>query len=256
MAGGLFIAFEGVDGAGKTTHARTLYGLLCQQRISARLVREPGGTPLGEALRTLVSVPRQVTASVWRLWLAPPRPDSQLAYKDLWLRMDPMAEVFLFAASRYQLVAEVIRPSLAAGRVIVCDRYIHSTLAYQGYGRGLNLNDLRRINELATGGLEPDLAILLDIKAAHALSRKRRTTQISRFEEEGAAFQEKVRQGYLEMAQSDPDRWYIVDSSQPRSQVTKSVWERVRGLLPEGRPVRVKPGRSRNAAVQSAFREI
>jgi len=228
----LLIALEGGEGSGKSTQARVLYGLLCQARYSVRLLREPGGTPLGETLRTLVSLPRQVQAAAWRASLVAPPRDSQLAAKELWLPIRPEAELFLFAASRAQLVAEVLRPALARGIIIVCDRFIHSTLAYQGYGRGLELRLLRQVNRLATGGLEPDLVILLDIDPERGIARKRRASDLSRFEREELDFHHRVRQGYLEMAAQDPRRWIVVDASRPRREVSRLIWERLQPHLP------------------------
>lgn len=236
----LFISFEGGEGAGKTTQARYLYGMLCQRRLRARILREPGGTALGEMLRNLISVPRQALASTLRRpgagaprqFLAPPQANVQLAAKELWLAMAPQVELFLFLASRAQLVAEVIRPALARDITIICDRYIHSTLAYQGYGRGLDLDFLRWANQVATGGLEPDLVVFLDMEASRGLERKRRVQDLSRFEEEEMAFHQRVRQGYREMALADPARWLVIDASLPRKEVSRLIWERVQPHLP------------------------
>lgn len=227
----LFIVFEGGEGSGKTTQARILYGRLCQARQRARMVREPGGTALGERLRTLVAMSRHTLLTSWKGDLLPPTPDSQLAEKDLWLPLLPQTELFLFAAARCQLVSEIIRPCLQREITVICDRYTYSTIAYQGYGRGMDLEFIRRVNEVATQGLEPDLVVLLDIESSRGVDRKRRTGEMSRFEEEELAFHQRVRQGYLKQVEADPSRWFKVDASLPKARVTHLIWERVRGLL-------------------------
>lgn len=206
----LFITFEGIDGSGKTTQARLLYGSLRRRGFRARLVREPGSTALGERLRRLLSSPRGATAS-------PP--------------IDPLAEVLLFAAARTQLVKEIILPSLREGITILSDRYLHSTMAYQGYGRGIDLKALEAINRLSTEDLKPDLIVLLDLEPGEALLRMGRAKENSRFEEEELTFHQRIRNGYLEMAAKDPQRWLIVDANQPRKAISKIVWERVSALL-------------------------
>lgn len=230
----LFIVFEGGEGSGKTTQARILYGRLCQNRQRARILHEPGDTALGDALRTLILAPRQMLFSGWRHSLTHPLTDSQLAAKDLWLAIVPEAELFLFAAARAQLVEERLKPLLQKDLIIVCDRFTYSTVAYQGYGHGLDLKFVARVNELATQGIEPDLVILLDIEPSKGLARKRGTAEISKFEVQDLAFHQRVHQGYLEMVQKDPKRWFVVDASQPKAKVSKVIWERVKGLLPPG----------------------
>lgn len=235
----LFIVFEGGDGSGKSAQARHLYGLLCQRKVKSRILREPGSTPLGEHLRSLISMPRQALASSWqqaapgtrRSLLVPPKAPAQLAAKELWLSLSPGTELFLFLAARAQLVAEVIRPTLSRDITVLCDRYTYSTLAYQGYGRGLNLDFLIAANRLATDGLEPDLAVLLDLEPGLGLGRKRKDKEVTRFEEEELEFHQRVRRGYLEIAAADPRRWLIVDASLPRKAVAHRIWERVSSIL-------------------------
>lgn len=229
--GGFLIAFEGGEGSGKTTQARHLYGLLCQRGHRARLLREPGGTPLGEVLRSLIAMPRQALAATWRHTLVPPQRDTQLAVKDLWLVMSAEAELFLFAACRAQLVAEVIRPSLARGITMICDRFIYSTVAYQGYGRGLDLELVRQVNAMAAGGIEPDLVVLLDLEPSVGLSRKRRAQEVSRFEEEELDFHRRVREGYLRQAAEEPQRWLVVDGRRGKAELGEIIWGRVEALL-------------------------
>ena len=199
----LFITFEGGEGSGKSTQAKALYRRLLSIGISCVLTHEPGGTPLGNRLRRLL------------------RGEGEI---------DPQTELFLFAASRAQLVREVIRPSLERGALVISDRFFYSTIAYQGYGRGLDLTIIEELNRIATEGLCPDLVVLLDIPVEEGLARKRLR---DRFEKEELAFHQRVREGYLEMARSDPKRWLIVDAALPRQRVTRLIWEGVTNLLSE-----------------------
>jgi len=198
----IFITFEGGEGSGKSTQARTLHRRLSRSDIPALLTHEPGGTPLGREIRR-------------------------------WLKgkgeSNPQTELLLFNASRAQLVAEVIRPALKSGTVVICDRFYHSTIAYQGYGRGLPLDLIEAANNIATQGLEPDLTILLDIDVAQGLARKKMR---DRFEREELAFHQRVRQGYLEMAKKDPQRWLVIDGSLPKKEIERLIEERVRQVLP------------------------
>jgi len=141
-----------------------------------------------------------------------------------------MTELMLFNASRAQLVTEVIQPNLKSGIAVVCDRYADSTTAYQGYGRGLDLEMVKAINDTATQGLKPDLTILLDIPVEAGLGRKRARRQ-DRFEQEALAFHQRVREGYLKLAASDPQRWLIIDGTQSRAKIAQIIWQRVSQLL-------------------------
>jgi dTMP kinase len=203
----LFIVFEGAEGCGKSTQARALYKHVLRSGISVTLTHEPGGTPLGKKMRHFLKRAREVHIS-------------------------PLAELFLFAASRAQLVTERIRPSLEKGTIVICDRYTHSTIAYQGYGRGLDFNSIQAMNTIATQGLKPDLTILLDISVQSGLARKK-TAKQDRFENEEIAFHERVRKGYLEMAAADPQCWLVVDAALPKKEVERIIWERVEQLLHE-----------------------
>ena len=202
---GLFITFEGGEGSGKSTQARLLLKKLEQQNIPAVLTHEPGGTALGNELRDAVKKSK-----------AP---------------ISPQAELFLFAASRAQLVAEVIRPALEKGKVVICDRFMYSTLVYQGYGRGLDLTTIETINKLATGNLNPDLVILLDISPEQGLVRKRSLKD--RFEREDLSFHRRVKEGYLKMAAAEPDRWLVIDASLRKEKIAELIWDRVSQLLPK-----------------------
>jgi len=228
---GLFIVFEGGEGAGKTTQARILYGRLCQKKQRARILHEPGDTPLGNSIRTLVTAPRDTLFAGWRSSLTHALTDSQLVAKDIWLPIVPSAELFLFAAARAQLVAERLKPLLQKGAIVVCDRYKYSTVAYQGYGHGMDLGFITTVNEIVTQGVEADLVILLDVEPSKGILRKRGTAEISKFEVQDLAFHQRVRQGYLEMAKKEPERWLVVDVSLPSKEVTRLIWERVEHLF-------------------------
>ena len=130
---------------------------------------------------------------------------------DVWTGLNPRAELFLFAASRAQLVSEVICPQLEKGHIVICDRFTDSTLAYQGYGRGLELRIIEAVNEIVTSGLHPDLTILLDLDVEVGLARVKSTRRAEPFERESVAFHRRIREGYLKMAAADPKRWFVVD---------------------------------------------
>jgi dTMP kinase len=200
----LFIVLEGGEGCGKSTQARVLHRHLREDGRGAVLTREPGGTSLGERVRRHLKRPG-------------PTPIS------------PLAELFLIAAARAQLVTEVISPALREGRTVVCDRYTPSTLAYQGYGRGIDLDTLRAVNGAATGGLSPDLIVLLDVPVETGLGRKKGRER-DRFESESLAFHARVRRGYLEMARADRERWLVVDGRLPRKAIQGMIRERVSAL--------------------------
>lgn len=187
---GNFITLEGPDGSGKTTAARHLSDWLRERGIRVVLTHEPGGTPLGDEIRRLV-----------------------LHMRDVSDRLDPRADALLFAAGRAQHVAHVIRPALERGEWVVCARFSDSSLAYQGAGYGNDPDELRRLQAFATAGLEPDLTILLDVPVEVGLRRKRAGAW-NRFEDtQGVAFFEKVRAGYLALAEAEPDRFRIIDGS-------------------------------------------
>jgi len=204
----LFITFEGGEGSGKSGQAKGLYRRLTKLAIPAILTHEPGGTPFGNKLGR------------WLKW-------SQGT------ALSPLVELMLFNASRAQLVTEVIKPNLKSGKVVISDRYADSTTAYQGYGRGLDLEMVRATNNAATQGLKPDLTILLDISAEDGLARKRAKRQ-DRFEREELAFHHRVRKGYLKMAADEPERWLVVDASQSKEKIAEIIWQRVSQLLSTG----------------------
>ncbi len=145
--------------------------------------------------------------------------------------ISPLAELLLFNASRAQLVQEVVRPALGEGKVVVCDRYADSTTAYQGYGRGLDLDMIKSINAAATGGLMPDLTVLLDMPGEAGLGRKG-GEKLDRFHAEPAAFHRRVREGYLKMAKGEPSRWLVIDAGQSKDKIAGTIWQRVSKMLP------------------------
>jgi len=201
----LFITFEGAEGCGKSTQARALWQRLVRRGIPAVLTYEPGGTALGNRLRYVLK-------------------------RRLQDKISAQAELFLFAACRIQLVNEVIRPGLEQGKVVICDRFADSTIACQGYGRGLNLETIEEINELATEGIKPHLTVLLDIPARKGLSRKP-SKMNDRFEAENIAFHKKVRDGYLKLASEEPERWLGIDGTLPQAEIGRIVWDRVNRLM-------------------------
>ena len=201
----LFIVFEGGEGCGKSTQTRALYRRLSRDGFRAVLTREPGGTRLGERVRHHLK-----------------RTDET--------RISPLAELFLIATARAQLVSEIIRPELEKGKTVICDRFTPSTIAYQGYGRGLDVDALRDVNDIATDGLFPDLIVLLDIPVEEGLGRKR-SRERDRFESESLTFHARVRRGYLEMAKAEPERWLVVDGRLPRKVIEETIWEKVSVLL-------------------------
>jgi len=206
---GLFITFEGPEGGGKTTQSRLLAEWLRERGADVIHTREPGGTPVGDRIRAIL-LDKRVTD------------------------LSPEAEVLLFSASRAQLVRQVIRPQLERGGIVVCDRYADSTYAYQGFGRGLSMSSLRAVTTFATGGLEPDLTFLLDLPVGEGLQRKwvgDNGAEWNRFESEEVAYQERVRQGYLELAATSPERWVVLDARQSADtlqfQIRSAVAERL-----------------------------
>ncbi len=201
----MFITFEGGEGSGKTTQVRLLHERLTQLGYQSVSTREPGGTPLGEKLRALLL--------------------------DASGQIEPRAELLLYAADRAQHVAALIRPSLAAGKIVLCDRYADSALAYQGYGRGLDLEMLRRIMGFATGGLQPDLTLFLDIDPREGLARRAATGALNRFEQHTLEFHQRVREGYLALIAAEPERWVRIDANQPVAVVQGAILAAVKARL-------------------------
>ena len=202
---GLFITFEGGEGCGKSSQSRLLYRRLTRLAIPALLTHEPGITNLGKKITRLLKWSRNIAIS-------------------------PVAELLLFNASRAQLVTEVIQPNLEKGTVVICDRYADSTSAYQGYGRGLELEMVKTVNRIGTQGLAPDLTILLDLAVEEGLARKQ-DKKPDRFETENLGFHRRVREGYLKMAKAEPGRWLVIDSTKSKEDIAGIIWQRVSKLL-------------------------
>jgi dTMP kinase len=210
---GWFITVEGPDGAGKTTQAEALAEHLRDRGLDPLLTREPGGTWLGERIRDIL-----------------------LARTDPTAAPDPMTDALLFNAARRQLVAEVLRPALAAGRTVICARYADSTLAYQGYGSGVPLDRLRALEAAATDGLQPDLTILLDLPIRAGLTRKA-PGDVTRFEAEfDLAFHDRVRAGFLALAGAAPERFVVIDAARSSSEVSTAVNAAVDRVIGAGEP--------------------
>ena len=207
----LFITFEGGEGSGKSVQTRALYRRLSRLAIPAVLTHEPGVASLGRRIAKLLK------------WAHD-------------LEISPEAELLLFNVSRAQLVAEVIRPALDSGKVVICDRYADSTTAYQGYGRGIDLQIVSAVNDTGALGLKPDLTVLLDISAEEGLARKKGGRR-DRFEREEIAFHQRVREGFLKLATEEPERWFVIDAEQSRIKVEQIIWQRVSQLLADKRPL-------------------
>ena len=203
----LFITFEGPEGSGKTTQIKRLTEHLRGRGCDVLTVREPGGTSISEQIRAVLH---------------------SLDNRE----MQPRTEILLYCAARAQLVGQVIRPHLQSGGVVLCDRYADSTLAYQGYGRRLDLQTLRMILDFATGGLAPDLTLYLDIDIEAGLKRKKTGgDEWNRMDDLEVEFYRRVRSGYLEMVAQDPARWVVVDAARSAETIAREIWERVEKRL-------------------------
>jgi dTMP kinase len=204
----MFITLEGIEGSGKSTQLRKL-----AERIpNALATKEPGGTPTADRIRAILLDTRAT--------------------------IDPVAELFLFAASRRQHVMEVIRPTLAAGRVVLCDRFTDATLAYQGFGRRLDLDRLRWLNDWATDSLRPDLTLIFDLPEEVGLQRARSRNSSApvdegRFEQEDLRFHRRVREGYLTLAAAEPDRYAVIDAAGTPDEVLARTLDVLRKRAPQ-----------------------
>jgi len=202
----MFISLEGPEGSGKSSQLPYLAEYIESLGFSVVKTREPGGTKIGDQIREVLV-----------------RMDNE--------ELHPRTEILLFLAARAQLVEEVIKPSLAEGKVILCDRFGDSTLAYQGYGHGLDLDKLRAMLQFATNGLKPDLTILLDVDILTGLKRKKAKEEWNRLDAYESSFHERVRKGYQTLAQEEPERWRIVDASQPADLVQSQLRSLVQNAL-------------------------
>jgi len=204
----MFITFEGIEGSGKTTQMRRL----AERLPNAVMTKEPGGTPSADRIRAILL--------------------------DSASHLDPIAELFLFAASRRQNVIEVIRPALERGGVVLCDRFTDSTLAYQGFGRLLNLDQLRMLNDWATSSLKPDLTLLFDLTEEEGLTRARSrnasaASDEGRFEAEELRFHRRVREGYLSLAAAEPERFVVIDGAGSIDEVFERMMSALAARAPQ-----------------------
>jgi dTMP kinase len=208
----LFITFEGVEGSGKTTQIRRLKEYLTQKGIPCKVTREPGGCPIGERIRKILL-----------------NPDHR--------EMAPLGELFLYEASRTQHVREVIEPLLKRGTVVLCDRFTDASVAYQGYGRKVDLNLVGRLNRLSSGGVRPDVTFLLDcpidlgLKRAIRRNRALNQEKEDRFEREKVEFHRRVREGYLSIAKKEPQRVRVIDTRQTEERVFEKIRKIVDNLI-------------------------
>lgn len=195
----MFISLEGPEGAGKSSQIQPLADHLRARGYDVVTTREPGGTAIGDQIRACL----HDTANI---------------------AMSARTEVLLYAASRAQLVEEVIQPALSAGKIVLCDRYADSTMAYQGYGRGLDRSDLAMLTALATGGLKPDLTLLLDLEVTIGLARRQSEgEEMNRLDLETIEFHNRVRRGYAQLAAAEPERWVWIDANRPWSTVQREL---------------------------------
>ncbi|MDR1412411.1 MAG: dTMP kinase [Actinomycetes bacterium] len=202
----MFITFEGGEGVGKSTQIALLATRLRAAGFEVTTLREPGSSTVSEAIRAILLDPAHAGLSA-------------------------RAELLLYEAARAQLTAECVRPALQAGGVVLCDRYCDSTTAYQGYGRGLALSEVQALNAVATGGLVPDVTIVLDLPVAEGLRRAQATAAPDRLEQEESAFHERVRAGFLALAAAEPQRIQVIDAGQTRGDVARAVMDVLTPLL-------------------------
>lgn len=203
----MFITFEGPEGSGKSTQIAMLAETLRERGFAVVNTREPGGTPIGDQIRAVVHHVENTS-------------------------MSSEAELLLYSASRAQLVNEVIRPSLAANKIVLCDRYADSTIAYQGYGRNLSLTALHQITQFATGGLKPDLTLLLDIDVERGLARRTNGgDEMNRLDLETVEFHKRVRAGYHTLATAEPNRWSIVNADRPVPEIQHDLTQIILSCL-------------------------
>lgn len=203
----MFITLEGPEGSGKTSHLPHLVETLREKGYTIFPTREPGGTSIGEQIREVLHSLKNT-------------------------EMHPRSETLLYQAARAQFVEQVVRPRLALGEVVISDRYADSTLAYQGYGHQQNLEQVRALIKYATGGLKPDLTILLDLDVEIGLKRKKKADEWNRLDAYTVEFHQRVRRGYLEMVHAEPERWVVVDASQPWEQVQQALLAMILERLP------------------------
>jgi dTMP kinase len=217
---GLFITFEGGEGTGKSTQTTKLAARIREAGREVYSAREPGGTDLGDMLRPITRKPA---------WAR--RFFSEITSEEHWSGLTPLAELFLYEAARAQLTHELIERRLIEGATVILDRYTDSTLAYQGYGRGIPPEVIRTINDIATRGSSPNLTILLDLEVERGLARKLGEIGQDAIGHEHRDFHQRVRDGYLEMARAEPDRWVVLDAELPPEELSERIWEIVKPRL-------------------------
>jgi len=198
MNKGLFITFEGIDGSGKTTQISAFIDHMNRASVANVLFREPGGTVIGEKIRDILLDKKNT-------------------------RMSAIAELLLYSASRHQLSRESIIPALESGKVVICDRFYDSTTAYQGFGRGIDLAFIQRLNSVATDGLIPDLTFILDIDLMER-SNRIGAKELDRLESEDADFQRRIRDGFLQIAKENPGRFIVVNGTQAVNIISDKIW--------------------------------
>lgn len=203
---GFFISFEGIEGTGKTTQVRLLAERLSKAGYSVILTKEPGGTAIGNKIRDVLLQPE---------------------HKGMFY----LTELLLYNADRAQHLKELILPAISEGKIVITDRFSDSTVAYQGYGRGIDISLIKSIDEIATGGIKPDITILFDLDVETGLKRNRGINKIDRLELEDIEFHKKVRKGYLQIANREPERIRIIDASMPIDKITEKIWEIIRWRL-------------------------
>jgi dTMP kinase len=203
----MFITIEGPDGSGKTSQVIPLSEYLTRRGHQVLITREPGGTAIGDQIRQVLSDLKNTG-------------------------MHPRSETLLFLAARAQLVEQIIRPHLENGFIVLCDRYADSTMAYQGYGHQNDLQQISSLINFATGGLKPDLTLLLDMDAETGLRRKAQGTEWNRLDAYSLEFHQRVRQGYLALAEAEPDRWMVIDADRPTEEVQEAIRQAVEQRLP------------------------
>ncbi|MCD6204217.1 MAG: dTMP kinase [Candidatus Marinimicrobia bacterium] len=204
MKKGILITFEGIDGSGKTTQINALIQRLQEAGMSYRLFREPGGTEIGEKIRDILLDKKNEN-------------------------MLNVTELLLYSASRYQLTVSEIIPALEAGNVVICDRFYDSTTAYQGYGRGIDLEFIYRLNDIATNSVTPDKTFILDIDLEERRKRLGKKN-LDRLERETLEFHRKVRMGFLKMAEQNPERFIVLDGNQAPDELSKKIWNVIKIL--------------------------
>lgn len=207
---GIFITMEGPDGAGKTTQLDLLKGYLESRGYETLIARDPGGTRISEAVREII-------------------------LNKEFQEMDDMTELLLYSSARAQLVAEVIRPALAAGKAVLCDRFVDSAAVYQGIARGLGIDTVYDINRYALQGIMPDITFHLDLDASAGIARKKNQAELDRMERQSLEFHQKVAEGYRELARRNPDRMFSINAALPKEAICDMIINRVNELIEVGK---------------------